>query len=134
MSYSLSLWSELHGEQHGMFKVYSLFRAGRKRDQMYRRKNKGGSMKSLLFKTVEMCEEWEEKKRSDIQLITGLRDVINEMSDLLIKAETEKTELIEAIKLCEKALYEAHDRIDVMNMPPDMPSALQMCSYILGRG
>lgn len=91
-------------------------------------------MKSLLFKTVEMCEEWEEKKRSDIQLITGLRDVINEMSDLLIKAETEKTEIIEAVKLCEKALYEAHDRIDVMNMPPDMPSALQMCSYILGRG
>ena len=91
-------------------------------------------MKSLLFKTVEMCEEWEAKKRSDIQLIEGLRDVINGMSDLLIKAETEKAELLEIIKVCEKALYESHDRCDVMNMPPSLPAALQMCSYILGRG
>ena len=91
-------------------------------------------MKSLLFKAVEMCEEWEEKKRSDIKLIEGLRDIINEMSDLLIKAETEKAELVEVVKLCEKALYEAHYRCDVMDMPPNLPNALQMCSYILGRG
>lgn len=71
-------------------------------------------MKSLLFKTYEICKKWDDKKISDFDLITGLRDIINEMSDLLIKSETEKSELECEVMSLKDMVYRLSEAIDLL--------------------
>lgn len=99
-----------------------------------------------------LLRSWQAREIRDFEFMTGQQEIINELTDRLIKleqqvvklkAENEKfieditdlgienIKLKEALKLCEKALYESHDRVDVMNMPPHLPDALQVCSFIL---
>lgn len=71
-------------------------------------------MKSLLFKTHEICKKWDDKQISDFDLITGLRDIINEMSDMLIKCETEKVELECEVMSLKDMVYRSSEAIDLL--------------------
>lgn len=63
---------------------------------MHGRTHKGGGM-SHLVRATELYRQWENKQISDFMLIKKQREIIHEMSDEIIRLETEKAALLEYI-------------------------------------
>lgn len=61
---------------------------------MHGRTHKGGGM-SHLVRATELWNKWERKEISDYALIKEQRDIIHELSDEVIRLETENAALRE---------------------------------------